>query len=386
MKRIGIVAPGHFKRLAAEVGFLHAYYEACQKKFPAPEYMTGVSAGGLAIACASQWTDLDFKRTEEVLLNLKRKHFYAVNSKLKVLGELTAVTALGSIIPTDKDTIKNPWLRYGAKAAIALSILGMDKKFIEGLLHSDAIFSNENLYKLLERELRTDRIFKSPIKIEIPSVDINSKMFSVVSNFRPEDQRPDILLNGIVDSTRLPVFFPFRRNSKGHYLADGAALNNIPIHLARNFGCDVIVVLKFKCAGEGSLVTEYNQWVSGLQRFVDILVDENARKTLRDYGYVNNDLEQEDKIKKAIGILESCPVRTPEETEALVLLKEVKLSSFGMKKIKLVIVDSEEIPEFHFSNFNRETTRESLNIGFRSFFDVKDQLEEAIYSESSFLK
>ncbi len=380
MKKIGIVAPGHFKRLAAEVGFLHAYYDACQSGFPEPEYMTGVSAGGLAIACASQWTEPDFKRTEEVLLALKRKHFYSINPQLEVLGGLTAFAALGSILPTDKETITNPWLRYGAKLAIASTILGMDKKFIDGFLQSNAIFSNTNLYNLLKRELRTDRIFNSPIKIEIPSVDINSKTFSVVSNFRPEDQRPETLLNGIVDSTRLPVFFPFRKNKSGHYLADGAALNNIPIHLARNHGCDVIVVLKFKCAGEGSLNTEYNHWVSGLQRFVDILVDENARKTLRDYGYVNNDLEQEDKIKRAIKLIETSVNPTHRELEALELLRDVKLSASGMKKIKLVIVDSEEIPEFHFSNFNKETTRESLNIGYSSFSNIKDELAEAIES------
>src|SRR3989344_2404658 len=156
MLKVGIVAPGHFKRLAAEVGFLHGYYEACQKGFPLPDYMTGVSAGGIAVACAAQWTEADFIRTEKLLLNLKRKHFYGINPKLEVLGGLAAVAALGTMLPIDKDTIKNPWLRYGAKAAIALSILDMDKRFIEGLLHSDSIFSNTNLYKLLNRELRTN--------------------------------------------------------------------------------------------------------------------------------------------------------------------------------------------------------------------------------------
>src|SRR3989344_5972267 len=177
MGKVGIVAPGHFKRLAAEVGFLHAYYEACQMGFPMPEYMTGVSAGGIAIACAAQWTEQDFIRTEEILLNLKRKHFYGINPRLEVLGGLAAVAALGSILPIDKDTIKNPLMRYGAKAAVALSILGMDEKFVKGLLRSESVFSNKNLYNLLERELRFARIFKSPIKIEIPSADVNNKKF-----------------------------------------------------------------------------------------------------------------------------------------------------------------------------------------------------------------
>src|SRR3989344_7854930 len=151
MSKVGIVAPGHFKRMAAEVGFLHGYYEACQKGFPVPDYMTGVSAGGIAVACAAQWTEADFRRTEELMLDLQRKHFYSINPKLEILGGLAALAALGVMLPIEK--IKNPWIRYGTKAAIAGTILGVDKTFIQGLLQSNAVFSNRNLYKLLEREL-----------------------------------------------------------------------------------------------------------------------------------------------------------------------------------------------------------------------------------------
>lgn len=380
MLKVGIVAPGHFKRMAAEVGFLHAYYEACQKGFPVPEYMTGVSAGGIAIACAAQWTEEDFVKTEEVLLGLKRKHFYGINPKLEVLGGLAGLAALGVMLPMEK--IKNPWLRYATKAAIACTILGMDKKVVEGLLRSNAIFSTK-LYRFLEGKLRIDRIFESPIKIEIASVDVNNKTFSVVSNFRPEDKKPEILLNGIVDSTRLPVFFPFRKDDKGNYLADGAALSNVPIHLARDHGCDVIVVLKFKCAGEGPIEREYNQWIPGLQRFIDILVDENARKTLRDYECFNNDLEQEEKIKQAVDLIggwlvDYHLVDASKVREALELLQGVKLSASGRRKMKLIIVESDEIPEFHFSSFSKEATRESMNIGYRAFFNVQDQIARAI--------
>lgn len=378
MKKVGIVAPGHFKRLAAEVGFFHAYHEACQKGFPVPDYMAGVSAGGIAVACASQWTESDFKRTEEILLNLKRKDFYGINPRLEFLGGLAAIAALGSVLPIDKDSIKNPWLRYGVKASIVLSILGMDEKFVKGFLHSSSIFSNTNLYKLLEREIRIDKIFRSPIKIEIASADVNNKKFSVVSNFRPEDQEQEILLNGIVDSTRLPVFFPFRKNLTGNYLADGAALSNVPIHLARNYGCDIIIVLKFCCAGEGPVDQEYNKWIPGLQRFIDMLVDERARVMMRDYEFFNHDLEQEEKIKRTIKLLESGVGHTFEEIEAATILKSIKLSASGRRPIKLIVVDSEEIPEFHFSNFDKNATLKSMNIGYKAFARVKDQIAQAI--------
>ena len=301
-----------------------------------------------------------------------------MNRKLELVGGLAALAALGTMLPVDRETIPNPWLRYGAKGLIAAAILGMDQQFVKSLLHSNAIFSNHNLYDLLKRELRMKRIFGSPIKIEIASADINNKRFSVVSNFRPEDQKPEILLNGIVDSTRLPVFFPFRKNSEGHYLADGAALSNVPIHLARDHGCDVIIVLKFLCAGEGPIVKEYDEWGSGLQRFIDILVDETSRKTERDYEYFNHDLEQEEKIRRAIKILESGHGQTPAKIEAAALLKDVKLSASGKRKIKIITVNSEKIPEFHFTSFDKEGTRKSINIGYQAFWDVKSQIAEAL--------
>ncbi len=160
-------------------------------------------------------------------------------------------------------------------------------------------------------------------------------------------------------------------------------MSNVPIHLARDHGCDVIIILKFKCAGEGPVAQEYNQWISGLQRFVDILVDEKARTTQRDYEFFNNDLEQEDKINQARELLKSCLRRhqgtgNTEIEEAARLLSEVKLSASGKRKIKLVIVDSEEIPEFHFSNFDKNALRESINIGYQSFFNIKNKIAEAI--------
>ena len=140
--------------------------------------------------------------------------------------------------------------------------------------------------------------------------------------------------------------------------------------MARNYGCDVIIVLKFCCAGEGLIKKEYNEWGSGLQRFIDILVDETSKKMIRGYDFFNNDLEQEEKIMHAIQLMEDCKARR--------ILESVKLSASGRRKLKLIVVESEEIPEFHFSSFNKEATRESMNIGYKAFFTVKDQIAEAI--------
>jgi len=90
------------------------------------------------------------------------------------------------------------------------------------------------------------------------AADINSNQYSIVTNYKPEHQNKEIFLEGLIDTTRLPVFFPFRRNEAGHYIADGAAISNMPIDLVIDHDCDVVVILGFRCAGEGVLEKEYN--------------------------------------------------------------------------------------------------------------------------------
>ena len=73
---IGIVAPGHFKRLGAQFGFLRAMFEENKKNnFPKPDFMTAVSAGAVAIACAAQDTEEDFVRTDKTLEDLRGKNY-----------------------------------------------------------------------------------------------------------------------------------------------------------------------------------------------------------------------------------------------------------------------------------------------------------------------
>ncbi|MDO8731675.1 MAG: hypothetical protein Q7L55_03765, partial [Actinomycetota bacterium] len=71
---------------------------------------------------------------------------------------------------------------------------------------------------------------------------------------------------------------------------------------------------------------------------------------------------------------------TLDEMSAINLLRSVGLSASGKRKIKFIVVESEEIPEFHFSNFNKDVQLEAINKGYKSFWNVKDEIAEAIES------
>ena len=388
--KIGVVAPGHFKRLGAEIAFLHAWFHASQKGFPAPDYIGGVSAGGIAAACAAQWTEEDFKRTEEILLDLKRSDFYSINPELKLQAILAILPLLLTLVPhelvdhfIDKiaesvgiDPKKLKIIKLGLRLVPVATTIKLDEAFVRKFLTCESIFSNDNLHKLLIRSLSFKRIFDSPIKIEIASADVNNKQFSIVTNYKPEHQDSQIFTRGIVDSTRLPVFFPFRQNAEGNYLADGAAIANMPFSLARGHGCDLIVVLKFNCVGDDESQKKHDHWVSGLQRFIDMSVDEVARKAERDYEYTNRNLAELEVQKKQLEDLGKLLYYSHlDSTSAQAIRKYItakndsdrRLSYFGKKKIPIISVESELLPEFHFSSFDREQTRVTINKGYNAF-------------------
>ena len=379
---IGIVAPGHFKRLGAQFGFLRAMFEENKKNnFPKPDFMTGVSAGAVAIACAAQDTEEDLVRTDKTLEDLRGKNFYDINPELKIFGGLLSLISLGVLLPINK--IKKVLYRYGfTTAAIAIALL-IEEKFIEKLLKCNSIFSNRNLYKLLRAKLNYRRIFSSPIKIVIAAANVNTKSYSIVTNFRPEHQDEHVFTQGIVDSTNLPVFFGFRENEQGQFIADGAAISNEPRHLAREFGCDVIIVLRFKCNDEDVTEKKYNLWVTGLQRFIDILVDEVARKTRRTYEFFNNDLREKKKISQAADTIENCLKSLPdsENTQkirvAVDILRGIKLSCDGKREIKFIEIN-DEIPEFHFTDFKKNQMSRTIKIGHQAFHNAKEAILKAI--------
>ena len=202
--KLGIVASGHFKRLGAQIGFLHAMFdEHCENGFLKPDYMAGVSAGGIAVACAAQDNEEDFEKTEEVLVNLRGRDFYGINPDLKIWVWLLGFVALSVLVPVHKID----WWFYQVLCYLLLiiAVFVVEEKFIEKLLKCSSIFSNGNLYKLLRSSFNFRHIWSSQIKVEIAAADVNTGLYSIVTNFKPEHQDPHVFTQGVVDSTNLPV-------------------------------------------------------------------------------------------------------------------------------------------------------------------------------------
>src|SRR3989344_565767 len=98
MCKIGLVLPGNFTRLAGHHAFGHAWFDAAKAGFPRPDYITGSSAGAIAAADIAHWNEAHFRKTEEILLNLKKKDFAGLNPRLKRSGAMAALTSMGLLL------------------------------------------------------------------------------------------------------------------------------------------------------------------------------------------------------------------------------------------------------------------------------------------------
>lgn len=386
MPKIGLVLPGNFTRLAGHHAFGHAWFEASCEGFPRPDYITGSSAGAIAAANIAHWNEAHFRKTEELLLKLRRSDFMGMNPRLKRSGIMTALASMALLAPTHR--VKNPFIHYGLNTALASFVLTMEKRFAKAMMTSDdfdSFFVLDNLIRFLGENFDYEALFDSPVRVEVPTVDINRIQWRSVTNFKLEHRNPETFVNGVVDSIRIWGFFNPRLNEDGGYNVDAAVMSNVPIQFAMREGCDTIVVAYYDCAIEGPTERRFTNWIKSLQRCFDIVVSENSRKTLRGYINVNNDLDQLEKSRAATDELASFLGYYPKGTwlrleKALTMAREAESSySFTKKrKIKLVVVRTEPLPSTHFSDFDTDRTIETMNICYKAFRDVRGDIEKAV--------
>ncbi len=412
MDGIAINLPGGFSGLAPHVGALHGWYDAAQRGIlPLPEYICTSSVGGIAGGIAVQNSEQVFTNAENQIIYLKRKHFASLNPELKKKAAITGlITLAGLLLPTHK--IQSPYLRNALKLGLAGLVLSQQGKFIKDLFSVESFLTYDNLTNLLNETWNFDRIFNSPIKIEVPSVNINkagwtlddimsdpplylhkwqNHGWSTVTNFKPEDVNLEVgarnqkFLEGVVNGMRLYGHFPPGRNKEGDALVDTATLSNVPLHFAIKAGYTKIVVLYYNRSTEGPSNNGFRRWTSSLNRSFDIKVAEDTRKVMLGYLRVNNDLGQLDKHRKENDLLEKFlskqPTGTwPELEEALRLGREIEKSySFSHKRqIQLLFVGSDPLPDIHFGHFSSDDMIDGINIGYNAFRNAIPQIEKML--------
>ncbi len=396
--KIGIVLGPHFVRLASNFGFMESYFYDSQKgNIPKPYSLTGISSGSFSCGIFAPWTELPIIKGRNMLLNLRGSHFFSLNRELLVSGGIeTLMPALLPFLPWER--IENSYLRNAAKLLGISAFLGLEYKFVRNLFNARSIFSNERLRQLLLKPFDADGfldfegIFSSDIKVDIVSANINGCQESdsnvvpyVVTNYRPEHKNKDIFVDGIVRSTSVPAFFPTSPIGNGEFTTDGGVYEAFPIEIPYNHGCDVIVLVKFRYAGQGYLEHDYSKFMSSLHRSTDILVDNKGALVIRGALNINNDLVQIQRMQKGINQLERLANELHGELrkEIEARIKDlddtlVNLTAFGKRHYNLVILSSRrEIPEFNFRGNFDHMLNLGREIGLETYNDSKEEIYRA---------
>ncbi len=414
MEKYAITAPGSFSRLAPLVGTFHALHDASERGLISPpDFISTSSASGIAASVAIQRSEAKFIEIEELLINLRKSQFASLNPKIRNRGVLTIAATLGLLLPTH--AIDNPYIRTAARVGVSGFAFWAQSEFIRDLFQAESFFRYDKLVNLLLDKLDFEAIFNSPIKIEIPAVNLNKSGWTLdeilskpplyldgwhnkgwvsVTNFRsedvdlPKDIRNRKFVEGIVNGTRLPYFNPGRTDD-GDYVVDTAFLSNIPIHFALSQGYSKIVIPYYNSSVEATTDVQFDNWLKSLNRSLDISVSESTRKAMLGYLRINNDLGHLAKQKEGLNRLEEFldhkSINEEIKIEIWRYIQEMRLlldnlSYSNKKQIDFLFINSRPLPRIHFSEFTKDEIAEGINIGWEAGWEAVPKIAKMIGS------
>ena len=416
MQDWAICMPGTFSRLAPHTAVLHALHNAYTKGDLAsePSYICTSSVAAIPANIALQRSEEKFIATEKMLINLKKRQFVSLHPQLKknaAVDFLSMSGLLASAYMAGKLSEKN--LTLGRIALIALfpAAYKLSEKAIKDIFNAPSFLVYDNLFNLLMVTLDFDAIFSSPIKIEMPAVNINKTGWTIdeiladpplylhgwknqgwvsVTNFRPEDVDlpPDVrnekYINKLINGLRVYGHFAPGRHENDDGIIDTAAITNLPVHFAINEGYTNVVILHYNPTSEGPTDRVFKNWVAHLNRAIDLNVSGNTRKTIHGYLRINNDLAELDKQLENLKRLENSlygPTANQEAIRKFIRNQEEsyrRLSYINKKRINFIFARSEPLPDAHFSDFTQDQMIEGINIGWKVGCELVPEINKMI--------
>ncbi len=418
MQKWALSLPGTFPRLGPHTGALHALHVAYKQGLleSEPAFISTSSVAAIPASVALERSEEKFVMTEEMEINLRKRDFVSLNPKLRKSAAIDFLSILGLLVLAHRTgKIKNPVKSWMALTALAPAAYKISEKAVKDIFNAESFLVYDNLFDLLMKTLDFEAIFSSPIKIEIPAVNINkagwtldeilsdpprylrgwkNKGWVSVTNFRPEDINLDPetrnrkyvakLINGLRVYGHIA---PGRHDDSNDAIADTAALSNLPVHFPINEGYSNIVVLYYNSMAEGPTDIVFKNWVSSLNREIDITVSEATRKIMVGYLRTNNDLEQLAKQIEGLNKLKELLYCSGlDEERRKVLIQYIygteealnNLSYASKKKINFLFVGSDPLPNAHFSDFTQDQMIEGINIGWKAGWDAVPQINKMI--------
>lgn len=407
MKEWALCGLGTFPRLGPHAGALHSLTMAFQegRLLREPSYVVTSSVFSIPASVYISRDLREFQLLEKRLINLRKKQFVGLNPKLKKNAALDFMVMAGllySAYKAGKLSKDHPYIQAAAMASLLPSAYKLSEKAIRDIFTAPSFLTYDNLHNLLLSSLNFDKIFNSPIKIEIPAVNINKAGWGFnqilsdpplflngwknqgwvsVTNFKPEDinreekDRNNNYVRKMINGMRIEGHFSAGTHDNNDAIFDTATLSNMPVHFAISNGYSNIVVLHYCSEAEGPTDRVFTKWTESMNRCGDIRVSENTRKTTLGYLRINNDLMQLKRLLDGLKRLEDMAVK-PElslenRNDLLSYVREQrdlleKLSYFNKKIINFLFVGSEPIPDAHFSDFTKEQMIDGIAKGHRA--------------------
>ncbi len=419
MQKWALSLPGTFSRLAPHTAALHALHSAYEKGLleSEPGFISTSSVAGIPASVYIQRSEEKLVELEEMEINLRRGDFVSLNPDLKKTAAIDFVSILALLVAAHgTGKIKNPILSYAALAALGIPAFQISKKAIKDIFSTESFLVYDNLYKLLMKTLDFDAIFNSPIKIEIPAVNLNkagwtldellsdpplylhgwaNKGWVSVTNFKPQDVNLDKDIRNanyvrkLINGLRVFGHFAPGRHDNNDAIVDTAALSNLPVHFALDQGYTNIVVLHYNSTAEAPTDKIFKSWPQHLSREFDICVSEMTRKAVVGYLRVNNDLselaKQRENLKKLEGELyrQNQNIDSPGQQAIRQYIRDQeesqrKLSYAHKLRINFIFAGSDPLPNIHLGEFTQDEIIEGLNTGYKSGNDIIPSINKMI--------
>ena len=417
MQEYALCLPGTYPRLGPHAGTLHALRNAASQGLleQDPSFVATSSVSFIPASIYIQRSEEDHKEFEERLISLRKKHFVSLHPNFRKKAVIDFLSIAGLLIAAhETGRIRNPLTSHAALLALGFPAYKIIEKGVKDIFSVESLLVYDNLRKLLLNTLKFDRIFNSPIKIEVPAVNLNTAGWTLdqilsdpplylngwqnqgwvsVTNFRPEDVNLEIKLRNLryveggINGLRVFGHINSGKHDGDGQIVDTAALSNLPVHLAVKEGYSNMVVLQYNSKAEGRMDRLFKNWVELLSRCFDITVSENSRKTILGYLRVNNDLGELAKQRESLKRIEEL-LYYPwlDSTSKQIIRQHIrdiketmrKLSYAKKKRINFLFISSDPIPDAHFSDFTQEQMLEGMNIGWKAGWDAVPKINKLI--------
>lgn len=222
--KIGIMAPGEFRRIAIHAG---AFRALIANGFPRPVRMVTGSVGALIGTPMATWNLKAADNVVRVVENLSYRQIFTVPMGSVITGTSAAVAATFPLWSHFEPEMK-PRTKAIVHGLQTLGIIVLGYWFFKKLMKSSSIFSNHPLYNLLMRTTDYDSIVGSDVEVIITMTDIQTGDELILST-HDKDITPERLLAARIGSSTVPVYFPVGLFD-GHIVTDAEVKSDFPVH------------------------------------------------------------------------------------------------------------------------------------------------------------